>query len=484
MLREKNQAFKVGFILLDFVLVSLSFAAAFVLHFVILGSEEKRMIAPDMGGIFAPGKLFGDNPLVILIGSYLYLGALLSGAQILTFMAVDLYHPRRGLNPVREVWAITRGTTGALILVLAFLFFYRGVSYSRLVIIYTGVFSILATAAGHLIFRRVLGSLRARGYNTRNVLILGTGSAALRFLDTLSRHTIYGYRIVGLLGARTGVPSDKRKLVLGAVKDLPRIASRVEPDLIVYAMPIQIETLRKVIEFCDTEGIDCRIVPDMLELITARARIEDMDGIPILTVRDVPLQNGYNRFVKRVFDILFSGAALIALSPLMLLLAILVKATSRGPVFFRQERIGLDRRIFSVYKFRSMTVQDREKSDTTWGSRGDSRVTPIGAILRKTSLDELPQFVNVFLGQMSVVGPRPERPHFVKQFKSRYAHYMRRHSVKSGITGWAQIQGLRGDTSIPKRVEADIYYIENWSLWLDIVIIMKTLPAVLTNPGE
>ncbi|MBI3396437.1 MAG: undecaprenyl-phosphate glucose phosphotransferase [Spirochaetia bacterium] len=484
MLREKNQTFKISFILLDLCVSFLAFAAAFFLHFYVLGTEERRLVTPDLGGVFAPGKLFGGNPELVLFGSYFYLGLFLTVVQVMVFVSTDLYHPRRGLSYVRETWAITRGVFLSLTVALAVLFFYRGTSFSRKVILYTAVFSVVFISFGHVMFRQLLGVLRARGYNIRRVLIIGTGAAARRFHETLKKHAIYGYQVVGLLGPSKGAGSEMKSLIAGGIRDLKKASDKLKPDLVVYAIPIEMEMLQTVLEFCDSEGIDCRIVPDLVELITSRARLEDMDGIPILTVRDTPLKNGYNRAVKRTFDIVFSLTVLLVLLPVFVLLGLLIKLTSRGPVFFRQERIGLDRRIFHVYKFRTMVTQEKQASDTIWGHKGDARVTSIGRILRKTSLDELPQFLNVLLGDMSVVGPRPERPHFVYQFKSKYTHYMRRHSVKAGITGWAQVQGWRGDTSIEKRVEADIYYIENWSFWMDVAIVFRTLPALLKSPGE
>lgn len=482
MLREKNQTFKLIFIGLDLLLSVLAFGSAFALHFYLLSPEKREHFIPDTSGPFAPGLHLG--PDWALFVTYFYLGLFLALSQVAVFIATDLYHPRRGQNWFRELVAILRGVGLNLIVILALLFFYRGTSFSRAVILYNTAFCAVFIAFGHYGFRAFLARARARGYNLRNVLILGAGAGAARFVEALARRPLYGYRIVGVLGRRRGAAPALAALIKGDLRDLEKVSRKLNPDLIVYAGEHDIDTLRSVVEFCDREGIDCRIVPEIVEIVTARARIEDIDGIPLLTIREIPLKNGYNRFVKRVFDIGFSAAALTALSPLIALISILIKVTMPGPIFFRQERVGLDRRTFRLLKFRTMVVQERSSSDRTWGSRQDARVTPLGAILRKTSLDELPQFWNVLVGDMSVVGPRPERPFFVKQFKSKYSQYMRRHAAKSGITGWAQVQGLRGDTSIQKRAEADIYYIENWSFWFDVAIILRTLPALVRSPGE
>ncbi len=484
MLRERSQSFKIAFIALDLLLGAIAFGLAMALHFAVISPEKIFQVRPDIEGIFSPGRLFTDNSLFILIGTYSYLGILICVSQVVVFIATDLYHPRRGGDPMREFAAIVRGVAMNLLVVLAVTSLYRGTTFSRNVILYNTMFSIAAFSLGHMLFRKSLERLRAKGYNTRNVLILGTGRSALRFIDTLTRHRIYGYRIVGLLGPKAKANPSIRRQIAGSFRDLKKAARQLEPDLVVYAMPADQERLQTVVDFCDSEGIDCRIIPEMVDLITAHARIEDMDGMPILTIRDAPLKNGYNRIVKRLFDICFSLLVLAAFSPLLLIIAFLIKWTSRGPALFKQERIGLDRKVFNVYKFRTMVVQDKNSSDTIWGKKSDSRVTRIGAFLRKTSLDEMPQFINVLKGDMSVVGPRPERPHFVQEFKSKYTHYMRRHAVKSGITGWAQVLGWRGDTSIQKRIEADIYYIENWSFWFDLVITIRTIPSMIKNPGE
>jgi Undecaprenyl-phosphate glucose phosphotransferase len=400
------------------------------------------------------------------------------------FIAIDLYHPRRGISFIKEFITIVRGVILNFGVVLSFLFFYRGTSFSRMFILMAAIFSIISVTVGHYLFRKFMGFLRSKGKNIRRVLILGGGNSAGRFYETLKRHSIYGYRVVGILADKAKVVPELKKLLHGEVKDLQKHSHRLKPDMIVYALPQDQKKINTFIDFCDREGIDCRIVPDVFDIITHSARIDDLDGIPVLTIRDIPLKNGYYRFLKRVFDIVFSLSVIVFLFPLYLAIAIVIKLSSKGPIFFIQERVGLDRKNFHVYKFRTMYIQDKKLSDTKWGTKNDLRVMPIGSFLRKTSLDEIPQFFNVLKGDMSVVGPRPERPHFVEQFKTQYHHYMRRHFVKSGITGWAQIQGLRGDTSIQKRVEADIYYIENWSFWLDIMIILRTIPSQLFNPGE
>lgn len=482
MIRERNQSMKLGLIVLDLILAGLSFATATFVHFYLIFPEKRAFVVPDSEGIFAPGGVFPADYNVL--AAYFFPGLLFSISQVLVFIVTDIYQPARSRHPVRETVLIGRGVLLNMVVVLAFLFFYRGTSLSRLVIAYTAILAVAFHGTGHFLFRLYLIRLREKGISVRDILIVGSGNLAFRFYEKVMRNRIYGYRVLGVVGAKKDAHPVLANHLLGPLKDFQDLARQLNPDIIVYALPGDHKRLQNVVEFCDSEGFDCRIVPDMVDLITSHARIDDMDGMPVLTLRDIPLKNGYNRFLKRSFDIVFSLLVIVLSFPVWIVLALLVKISSPGPVLFAQDRVGLDRNLFRCYKFRTMVVQDQRMSDTTWGSAEDERVTGIGRLLRKTSMDELPQFINVLKGDMSVVGPRPERPHFVEQFKTRYDHYMRRHSVKSGITGWAQIQGLRGDTSIEKRVRADIYYIENWSLLLDIVIVLRTVPSLIKSPGE
>lgn len=461
MLKERSQTFKLSFIGLDFFNALLSFGLAyFVRYYLSSDGEFQRSILDKT--------------------SYFYLGILLSFTQVVSFLGVDLYHPRRGLSFFEEFFSILSGILLNLVVILALLFFFREISFSRLVIIYFALANIVTTSLLHLFFRMFLMKLRERGYNLRKMLILGSGLSAQRITEVIKKHAIYGYSIIGYLTEEnsSGLPFK----ILGKLSELEKVLQLERPDLVIYA-PGELEKsfLHDAIDSCDTEGIELKIVPDFSEFITARGRVEGLDGIPVISIRDIPLRNGYNQFIKRVFDFLFSLIFILAFSPFYLIIAAIVKITSRGPVFIFQERVGLDNKKFNMIKFRSMYVQEKSESDTKWTTKNDPRVTSIGSVLRKLSLDETPQFFNSLMGDMSVVGPRPERPFYVEQFKNNYKHYMRRHAVKSGITGWAQVQGLRGDTSIDERIKADIYYIENWSLWFDIKIILMTPFTGLIN---
>ena len=314
-----------------------------------------------------------------------------------------------------------------------------------------------------------------QGYQQKSVLLIGDGRMAEKVVNQILSSCDLGYRLHGFLTDRHHELLPKG-FYLGKLERLKEIVRSGVVDEVIVALPLSVEeTIVEMVEKCEYEGIRVRIVPDFLQIIRGRAVVESLGGIPLIGIRMEPLSLLKNRVLKRAFDIVISLTALVVLFPLFLILGILIKVTSGGPVIFKQERIGANNVKFRIYKFRSMTVQPKKESDTVWTSANDNRVTLIGRVMRKTNLDELPQFWNVFIGNMSVVGPRPERGHFVEQFKEEIPHYKVRHLIKSGITGWAQVNGWRGDTSIKKRVDYDIYYVENWSLLLDLKIIWRTL---------
>ncbi|BDA78856.1 undecaprenyl-phosphate glucose phosphotransferase [Leptospira kobayashii] len=457
MLKERSQSFKLLFLFTDLFIAGFSFGISFFIRYYLLDdSEFQRQVIDET--------------------SYLILAIVLAITQVIAFLSIDLYHPRRGLSFTDEFFGIVSGVGLNLVLVLALLFFIRGESFSRLVITYFALGAIISISLAHLVLRGILRVLRKKGYNLRSVIVIGTGKSAKNFADSIQKHSIYGYVVKGLFTGKVSLNIGESKYqILGNVKKLEDYVKSNEVDLIVYAFSHEEgDYLKEVIDTSDYYGIDLKVIPSYEEIITAKGRTEIIDGIPIISIRNIPLRLGYNRVIKRSFDIAFSLLFIILFSPFYLIISILVKLSSPGPVFYKQERIGLDNRIFGMMKFRSMIVQKKSDSDTLWTTKDDPRVTRIGAILRKLSLDETPQFFNVLFGDMSVVGPRPERPFYVEKFQTEHHQYMRRHAAKAGITGWAQVQGLRGDTSIEKRIEADIYYIENWSLIFDIKIIILT----------
>jgi len=325
--------------------------------------------------------------------------------------------------------------------------------------------------------RAVLEHRRRRGVGLERILIAGTSDVARHVVDRMLQHGELGYRIVGFVDDRAGGDHlGYRGLpLLGTLAEVGDILHRERIDQLYVALPLDEHAkMLQLIEIANRECIDVKVVPDLLQVIALRARLEDLDGVPIININDVPLQ-GFNSVVKRMIDVAIAAVALVALSGPLALIALLIRMTSPGPVLYRQERMGLDGRSFSVFKFRSMFHDAERDTGPVWTRKDDPRRTPVGRVLRRFNLDELPQLWNVLRGDMSLVGPRPERPFFVQQFKDRVPQYMLRHKVKSGMTGWAQVNGWRGDTSIEKRIEYDLYYIEHWSVGLDFKILWLTV---------
>ena len=325
--------------------------------------------------------------------------------------------------------------------------------------------------------RELLERRFRRGIGLKRVLIAGAGDLARLVADKILEHGELGFRVVGFVDdGSTGDRIGYRGLpVLGSLAEVPDVCTREGIDQIYVALPLEEHVkMLAVIEYASREFIDVHVVPDLLEFLTLRARLEDLDGVPIISIHEVPLR-GVNAVIKRMIDIALSSAVLAALAIPFALIALLIKKSSPGPAFYRQERMGLDGKAFHVWKFRSMPIDAEEVTGPVWARDDDPRATAIGRWLRRFDLDELPQFWNVLRGDMSIVGPRPERPFFVEQFKHRIPQYMLRHKVKAGITGWAQVNGWRGNTSLEKRIEYDLYYIENWSVGLDIKIMWLTL---------
>jgi Undecaprenyl-phosphate glucose phosphotransferase len=339
------------------------------------------------------------------------------------------------------------------------------------------VLNVALTFTSREIVRESLERRWRAGIGLKRILIAGAGELGRLVADKILEHRELGYQIIGFVDDRA--PGDHlgyRGLpLLGTIDDAADICQRESVDHLYVALPPEQHVrMLQLIESTSREFVDVKVVPDLLQVIALRARLEDLDGIPVININDVPLQ-GFNSIVKRAIDIAISFVALVVLSIPFSVIAALVKLTSRGPVFYRQLRMGLDGSPFMIYKFRSMHDDAEAQTGPVFASDQDPRRTPVGKVLRRSNIDELPQFWNVLRGEMSIVGPRPERPNFVAEFKDKIPQYMLRHKVKAGITGWAQVNGWRGNTSIEKRIEYDLYYIENWSVRLDLKIMWLTL---------
>ena len=402
----------------------------------------------------------------------------------LVFFFSRLYHQPRGVSRVDMAARVFRAVSiGIIFSFAAASSVFPDLVYARSLPFYDWGTTLLCVLIFRLLHGEVWASLRQMGFGRTRVLVVGAGPAGQDLIARVHRKPKLGLSIVGLVDDEPGRTRARGVPVIGTSQELGRLIERHAIDEVMIALPeASHEELLELIGQCEQEGVSIRVFPDIFQMIAGEVQISALDGLPLLNVRDVALR-GWRLSLKRFIDILISTVALILLSPLMLAIAILVKLDSKGPAFFVQERMGLDARSFPIIKFRSMRVDAEAASGAVWAQRGDPRRTRIGQFLREWNLDELPQLVNVLLGHMSIVGPRPERPEFVAEFRRHMPRYMERHREKGGITGWAQVNGLRGNTSIEERTKYDLYYIENWSLLFDFKIMIKTFFAGFRDPN-
>jgi exopolysaccharide biosynthesis polyprenyl glycosylphosphotransferase len=401
----------------------------------------------------------------------------------LVFYFQGLYQRRRIRSRFDESMRVMVAVLLATVLLTAGLTFYRppDFTYSRLFLAIFAAVDTVLVGLTRWVIGITLARIRRSGGNLQRVLVIGAGDLGRKVVDRLQLHKEYGFSVVGFLDDDPG--RQQRDIqgvpVLGTTNELERIVTDERVDQVMIALPL--EAHYRTVKLVRRAGkllVDIKVVPDVLQYYVMRAGIEDLDGLPLINLTQIPLQ-GWNQIVKRAFDIVGSTLLLLATSWLFPIVAWLIKREDGGPVFFSQVRTGLDGRSFRLYKFRSMRADAEGDGEARWTRSRDSRVTRIGNFLRRTNLDELPQLYNVLIGDMSLVGPRPEQPKFVERFRNRYPTYNTRHRVRSGLTGWAQVNGLRGDTSIRQRVAHDLYYIENWSLGLDIKILWRTFRVAL-----
>jgi Undecaprenyl-phosphate glucose phosphotransferase len=420
---------------------------------------------------------------------YLVVLPFIAGLVPLAFHLQSLYRLRRGRSRVDDFFAVFVGSILAVVFgIVATLYVQtyfapaavrdRGaLEVSQWVWAIFLVLNVLLTFASRELVREILERRWRAGVGLKRILIAGSGELGRVVADKILEHRELGFQIVGFVDDRAvGDHLGYRGLpLLGTLDDAPAIAARDAVDHLYIALPPE-QHLRMLdlIENTSREMVDVRVVPDLLQVLALRARLEDLDGVPVININDTPLQ-GFNSILKRAIDIVISSAALVLLTIPLAVIAALVKLTTPGPVFYRQERMGLDGKPFMIHKFRSMYHDAERDTGPVWAREDDPRRTALGRVLRRSNIDELPQLWNVLKGEMSIVGPRPERPLFVAQFKHKIPQYMLRHKVKAGITGWAQVNGWRGNTSIEKRIEYDLYYIENWSVRLDLKIMWLTL---------
>ncbi|WP_379135429.1 undecaprenyl-phosphate glucose phosphotransferase [Paenibacillus sp. sgz500958] len=456
---RRNQRFLTQlYMVADFAVIQLSFLIAWWLK-------------------FRSGWIPYINPLPV--ESYAYWSLIYGMVAVLTGVVVSLYLPKRKKRFADESLKIFQVHIFSIFVVLGLMFFVKELDISRMYLAIYMTFNLFLTMLYRFVLKKILISFREKGYNRQFVLILGAGTLGKRFYNNLELYPELGYEAVGFLDDYQrwdGIEERKYKPILGTVDELSEKLESMPIDEVILALPLDAHfKYPAIIAACESAGVRTLIIPDFFDYLPARPYFDNFAGMPMINVRDIPLDMTGNRLSKRIFDILFSLFAIIVTLPIMIIVAMGVRITSRGPVIFKQERVGLNRRNFMMYKFRSMRLQQDGEEDTGWSTPEDPRRTRFGTFIRRTSLDELPQFFNVLMGHMSVVGPRPERPFYVEQFRGEIPKYMVKHHVRPGITGWAQSNGLRGDTSIEDRIKHDIFYIENWSLLFDIRIIVKTI---------
>nr|WP_290459316.1 undecaprenyl-phosphate glucose phosphotransferase [Romboutsia ilealis] len=454
MIRENQKFLNNIQIIVDMVIIVVSFLFAYYIRFYILDGH----ISMSFKEFFIP----------ILISIPMYL---------LLYTIFDLYTAKRTKSIYKEIFDIVKvNFAGALILILG-LYVFKIVNFSRVTLAIFIILNTTITSINRICLRYTLRKYRKKGLNQKHCLIIGATNTSKELINRINKNKHWGYNVVGIIdNHKNNDEYFEGFKVIGNFEDIEYVLDHKHIDIVFIAISaeeyIHIGSLLKA---CERGGVKTNIIPYYHKYVPAKPRMDDLDGLTMVDTRYVPLDSYIMAFSKRIFDIVFSLFAIILASPIMLLSVIMIKLTSPGPVIYKQERVGLNRKKFYMYKFRSMKVQTEEEEKTKWSTKNDPRKTKWGSFMRKTSIDELPQFFNVLKGDMSIIGPRPERPYFVEKFRDEIPRYMIKHQVRPGITGWAQVSGFRGDTSIEGRIEHDLEYIENWTFFFDIKIVFLTI---------
>ncbi len=406
-------------------------------------------------------------PIIFIIPAYIFI-----------YYIFGLYTPQRTKKTINsEALKIIEANIIGLLFLVTLLFIFGFTDYSRYMLAMFAIFSTIFSVTERFIIRTLLKLMRSKQYNIKYILMIGADELGIKFSGVINENEYLGYSIMGFLD--DNLEKGERingSTIIGVVGDLEDVISEKLVDRVIITLShTQYHRLEWIVETCEKCGVRAEIVPDYYRYMPAKPHMDIIEGIPLIQIRHIPLDNTFNRYMKRSLDLILVVPAIVIFSPLIILVAILVKISSPGPVIFKQERVGLNRKSFYMYKFRSMKVPDEEREDFQWTTKDDPRKTRFGSFIRKTSIDELPQFFNILKGEMSLIGPRPERPYFVEKFKEEVPKYMIKHHIRPGMTGWAQVNGYRGNTSLLKRIKYDIYYVENWTLTLDVKIFFRTL---------
>lgn len=421
--------------------------------------------------------LFSLDDWYLPLEVYMWLLLYIVPGYLILFYIFRLYQPRRMMGRRLEIWRIIQSNVIGTMALIFLLYVTKQMHISRTMIVVFFFINICILVLERNIVRLVLRNIRKNGYNLKYTILVGYSRAAEQYIDRIKSNPEWGYEIKGILDDNF-LPGTEYKgvQVLGTINELTNILPLNKLDEIAVTLGLdEYDRLEEIVSFCEKSGVHTKFIPDYNNIIPTKPYTEDIQGLPVINIRHVPLTDMFHRVIKRLFDVFGSIVAIILFSPVMLIVAVMIKVTDPGPLIFKQKRVGLKNKPFYMYKFRSMVIQKKSEEEKAWTTKDDPRITPIGKFIRKTSIDELPQLFNVLKGDMSLVGPRPERPMFVEKFKEEIPRYMIKHQVRPGMTGWAQVNGYRGNTSIKKRIEYDLYYIENWTVGLDIKILFLTV---------
>ena len=449
-------------VIIDALIIAVSYVAAWWIQFTFL-ADPKAGKLPMQEYMMA---------LLFVIPGYLLL-----------YDAFHLYKPKRVSGRMLEAGNLFLANMVGLLGFIFVLFIIKENNFSRrLIFIFTGINFVLTLCERNFV-RTVLRDIRSRGMNLKHMILVGYSSAAEGYIDRIFANPQWGYQINGILDDNSAVGRYYHNVpVIGTTDDIDQILEENQLDEIAITLGLnEYSKLKRIVAACEKSGVHTQFVPDYTDIIPSRPYTEDLLGLPVVNIRYVPLSDTFNALVKRTMDVVGSLMAIVLFSPVMLVTAIAIKRSSPGPLIFTQSRVGLHNQEFKMFKFRSMTVQEESEEKKGWTTKNDPRVTKVGKVIRKTSIDELPQLFNVLRGDMSLIGPRPERPQYVEKFREEIPRYMVKHQVRPGMTGWAQVNGYRGDTSIEKRIELDLWYIDHWSVWLDLKILFKTFFGGMVN---
>lgn len=457
MIKDNQKNFSRLHVAIDILVISFSYICAWAIRFV--GPLSKTATI---------SKTFEEYMLLLLM---------IVPGFLLLYHAFTLYEPLRMQGRRLVLANIIKANTLGILIIMFGLYYVDEGDYSRVTFIIFYFINICLEWGVRMFIFCILRDMRKRGLNQKQVLLVGYSRAAEEYIDRILQNPQWGYTVRGILD--DNVPAGtmyKNVKVIGRIANLMVILPVSSLDEIAITLGLsEYYRLEEIVALCEKSGVHTKFIPDYNNIIPTKPYTEDIQGLPVINIRYVPLSNTFYALVKRTMDIVGSIIGIIVSSPVMLLMCILIKLTSPGPLIYRQERVGLHNKTFWMYKFRSMEIQPESEEKKAWTVKNDPRVTGIGKFMRRTSIDELPQLFNILKGDMSLVGPRPERPFFVEKFREEIPRYMVKHQVRPGLTGWAQVNGYRGDTSIRKRIEYDLYYIENWNIGFDIKIMLLTI---------